>query len=90
MKLPPPPAHPRTPSASFASVESVKAASDVYLPVSGTIKAVNSALTSDPAAVNQAAESSAWFARVTLADAKELDGLLDAAAYKAACDAEKH
>ena len=80
--------HPR--SASFASVESVKAASDVYLPVSGTIKEVNGALGADPGAVNKAAEGSAWFARVTLKDAKELDTLLDAAAYKALCDAEKH
>ena len=62
----------------------------MYLPVSGTIKEVNASLSSDPAAVNKAAESSAWFARVTLSDAKELDGMLDAAGYKAACDAEKH
>jgi glycine cleavage system H protein len=77
-------------SKSFASVESVKAASDVYLPISGTIKEVNSALVSDPGAVNKAAEGSAWFAKVTISDAKELDGLMDAAAYKAACDAEQH
>ncbi len=62
----------------------------MYLPVGGTIKEVNATLGSDPAAVNKAAEGSAWFVRIALADAKELDGLMDAAAYKAACDAEKH
>jgi hypothetical protein len=77
-------------SASFASVESVKAASDVYLPVGGTIVEVNKALVNDPGAVNKSAESSAWFAKIKVADAKEVQGLLDAAQYKAACDAEKH
>ncbi len=77
-------------SAAFASVESVKAASDVYLPVSGAVTEVNKALSDDPSLVNKSAEGSAWFAKITVADAKELDGLLDAAAYKALCDAEKH
>ena len=84
----PPPFFPS--SASFASVESVKAASDVYAPVSGTVTEVNSALSTDTGAVNKAAESSAWFVKLKLKDPKELDSLMDATAYKAACDAEKH
>jgi glycine cleavage system H protein len=71
-------------------VESVKAASDVYAPVSGTVTEVNKALSTDSGAVNKSAESSAWFVKLKLKDPKELDTLLDAAAYKAACDAEKH
>ena len=77
-------------SASFASVESVKAASDVYAPVSGTVTEVNSALASDSAAVNKEAESGAWFVKLQIKDPKELEALLDAKAYKALCDAEKH
>jgi glycine cleavage system H protein len=68
----------------------VKAASDVYLPVGGTIVEVNKALVNDPGVVNKSAESSAWFAKIKVADAKEVEGLLNAAQYKAACDAEKH
>ncbi len=71
-------------------MESVKAASDVYAPVSGTVTEVNKALSTDSGAVNKSAESSAWFVKLKLKDPKELDTLLDAAAYKAACDAEKH
>jgi glycine cleavage system H protein len=82
--------HPPARSASFATVESVKAASDVYAPVSGTVTEVNKALSTDSGAVNKSAESSAWFVKLKLKDPKELDTLLDAAAYKAACDAEKH
>lgn len=66
-----------------AVVESVKAASDVYSPVSGTVTEANAALEADPALVNSAAESDGWFFRLTLSDAAELDGLMDAAAYKA-------
>ncbi|MFZ4381782.1 MAG: glycine cleavage system protein GcvH [Sandarakinorhabdus sp.] len=66
-----------------AVVESVKAASDVYAPVSGTVTASNPALTDDPALVNTAPETDGWFFKLTLADASELDGLLDRAAYDA-------
>ncbi|MEQ1510363.1 MAG: glycine cleavage system protein GcvH, partial [Sphingopyxis sp.] len=73
--------------ADAAVVESVKAASDVYAPVSGRVSAGNVALEGDPALVNSAAESAAegggWFFKLTLGDAGELDGLMDAAAYKA-------
>ncbi len=66
-----------------AVVESVKAASDVYSPVSGTVIQANAALADDPALVNSAPEGEGWFFRLTLSDPSELDGLMDAAAYKA-------
>jgi glycine cleavage system H protein len=66
-----------------AVVESVKAASDVFSPVAGTITAVNDALSADPSLVNSAAESDGWFFKLDLADASELDGLMDRAAYDA-------
>lgn len=65
-----------------AVVESVKAASDVYSPVSGTVSEGNAALEDDPALVNTAPESDGWFFRLTIADAGELDGLMDEAKYK--------
>ena len=65
-----------------AVVESVKAASDVYSPVSGTVTEGNSALEDDPALVNTAPESDGWFFKLTIADAGELDGLMDEAAYR--------
>lgn len=66
-----------------AVVESVKAASDVYAPVSGTVTEANGALEADPSLVNTAPEGDGWFFRLTLADPVELDGLMDDAAYKA-------
>ena len=65
-----------------AVVESVKAASDVYAPVSGTVMEGNSALEDDPALVNTAAETDGWFFRLTIADEGELDGLMTEANYK--------
>ena len=66
-----------------AVVESVKAASDVYAPVSGTVTEGNAALEADPALVNTAAETDGWFFKLTLADAGELSGLMDRTAYNA-------
>ncbi len=66
-----------------AVVESVKAASDVFSPVSGTVSAANAALEADPALANSAAEGEGWFFRVTIADPDELEGLMDEAAYRA-------
>ena len=66
-----------------AVVESVKAASDVYAPVSGTVTEGNAALEADPALVNTAAETDGWFFKLTLADAGELSGLMDRTAYDA-------
>jgi glycine cleavage system H protein len=69
-----------------AVVESVKAASDVYAPVSGTVSQGNDALDSDPALANSDPEGAGWFFKLTLEDASELDGLMDAAAYQAFVD----
>lgn len=69
-----------------AVVESVKAASDVYAPVGGTVTEGNAALEGEPELVNSAAESDGWFFKMTLADAGELEGLMDEAGYKAFCD----
>jgi len=69
--------------AEAAVVESVKAASEVYAPVGGTVTAVNAALVDDPATVNADPMGAGWFVEVTLADPAELDGLMDEAAYGA-------
>jgi glycine cleavage system H protein len=69
-----------------AVVESVKAASDVYAPVSGTVTEGNDALGDDPALVNSDPEGEGWFFKLTLDDLGELDGLMDGAAYKAFVD----
>jgi glycine cleavage system H protein len=64
-----------------AVVESVKAASEVYAPLSGEVIEVNKELESDPALVNREAEGGAWFMKVKLADRSELDDLMEKAAY---------
>ena len=64
-------------------VDSVKAASDVYSPVSGTVTEVNAALESVPELVNSDAEASGWLFRLTLADPDELESLMDRSAYGA-------
>ena len=64
-----------------AVVESVKAASEVYVPVSGEVVEVNKELEGDPALVNRDAESGAWFMKVKLSNPAELDELMDKAAY---------
>jgi glycine cleavage system H protein len=69
-----------------AVVESVKAASDVYAPVSGTVIEGNAALADDPALVNSDPEGAGWFFRIELSDPGELDGLMDAAAYQSFVD----
>jgi glycine cleavage system H protein len=69
-----------------AVVESVKAASDVYAPVSGTVSENNVALESDPALVNTDPEGEGWFFKLTLTDPSELTGLMDMAAYKSFVD----
>ena len=67
--------------ASIAVVESVKAASEVYVPVSGEVVAINDELTGDPALVNRDAEGEAWFFKVKLSKPDELSTLMDKAAY---------
>lgn len=64
-----------------AVVESVKAASEVYVPVSGEVVEVNKDLEGDPSLVNREAESAAWFMKVKLSNPSELDELMDKAAY---------
>ena len=69
-----------------AVVESVKAASDVYAPITGEVVEANDALDEDPALVNSSPEEEGWFFKLTIADKSELDGLMDAKAYKSFCD----
>jgi len=68
--------------AEAAVVESVKAASDVYAPVSGEVTEGNSAVADDPALVNSDPEGEGWFFKLKLSDPGELDGLMDEAAYR--------
>jgi glycine cleavage system H protein len=69
-----------------AVVESVKAASDVYAPVGGTVTQGNQAVVDEPSLVNTDPEGEGWFFKLTLADAGELDGLMSADQYKAYCE----
>jgi glycine cleavage system H protein len=69
--------------ADAAVVESVKAASEVYAPVSGEVIEVNALLAAEPGKVNEDAEGSAWFMKLRLADRSELEGLMDEVSYKA-------
>ncbi len=68
---------------AIAVVESVKAASDVYCPVSGEVVEANGELDAKPELVNEAAEEGAWFFKIRLANAGELDGLMDRQGYDA-------
>lgn len=69
-----------------AVVESVKAASDVYAPVSGTVTEGNQAVVDEPSLVNTDPEGEGWFFKLTLSDNHELDDLLNAEQYKSYCD----
>lgn len=71
------------PGDEAAVVESVKAASEVYAPLSGEVVEVNSVLEGEPGKVNEAPEGEGWFLKLKLSSPSELDGLMDAAAYKA-------
>ncbi|MEO1135712.1 MAG: glycine cleavage system protein GcvH [Pseudomonadota bacterium] len=66
----------------MAVVESVKAASDVYAPISGEVVEINTAIVDEPAKVNEAPEGDAWFVKIKASNASELDAMMDAAAYK--------
>jgi len=68
-----------------AVVESVKAASDVYAPVGGTVTEGNQAVVDEPSLVNTDPEGEGWFFKLTLSDAGELDGLMNADQYKEYC-----
>ena len=71
-----------------AVVESVKAASDVYAPVTGEVTEPNQAVADDPSLVNTDPEGQGWFFKLSLSDPQELDGLMDAEAYKTFCESQ--
>lgn len=71
-----------------AVVESVKAASDIFAPVTGEVTEVNGDLEGEPTKVNDDAEGAGWFMKIKVSDASELEDLMDAAAYKAFAEAE--
>jgi glycine cleavage system H protein len=73
-----------------ASVESVKAASEVYMPIGGTITQVNDSLSDSPELVNQDPYGKAWMVKFTPSNTGELDGLMDAAGYEAFCQGREH
>ena len=79
----PEPGAPATRDGEIAVVESVKAASEVYAPVTGEVVEVNALLEDDPGMVNSSAEEEGWFLRIRLSDAGELEHLMDDAAYAA-------
>lgn len=76
------------PGDAAAVVESVKAASEVYAPLSGEVTEANGDLDGNPALVNEDAEGAAWFFKLRMADKSELTGLMDRAAYDAFAAAE--
>ncbi len=71
-------------------VESVKAASDIYAPIGGTVIAVNAALEDGPEMVNEDPYGEGWFYRLEPNDVADLDGLLDSDAYSEVCESEEH
>ena len=71
-------------------VESVKAASDIYAPVSGTITEINESLEDAPETVNQDPYGDGWFFKIEPDDSSQLDDLLDSAAYGEICEADEH
>ena len=74
----------------YGTVESVKAASDLALPVSGTITAVNESLSSAPEAVNKDPYGAGWMVKFTVTQPAELEQLMDAAAYQKYCEERQH
>jgi glycine cleavage system H protein len=73
------------------SVESVKAASDVYAPLSGKVIAINSNVVENPGSVNAHAESDAWFVKIEPSDvSNETKSLMDSASYKKFCEENAH
>ena len=67
---------------TIGSVESVKSASDIMTPVSGTIKEANAQLEEKPSLINKSPESEGWIAKIEVSDPKEVEGLMDEGAYK--------
>ena len=75
---------------TIGAIESVKAAADLYSPVSGTLKEINESLAGTPELVNSDPYGAGWMARVELSDPGELDGLMDSAAYQKHCEERSH
>ncbi|KAK8798762.1 hypothetical protein WA158_007846 [Blastocystis sp. Blastoise] len=74
----------------FAIAESVKAASDVYIPASGTVKDINEALVDTPSLVNESPVAKGWFAHLELSNPEELKGLMNETDYKEFCKKAEH
>jgi glycine cleavage system H protein len=74
----------------IAVVESVKAASDIYAPVTGTVIEVNAMLEDSPELVNEAPYADGWFFKIKMSDSSADEGLLTAEQYQALCEAEEH
>ncbi len=74
----------------MAVVESVKAASEVYAPLDGTVAEVNAALVDNPALINSHAENDGWFVKLTLTNPAQLEGLFDKAGYEAHLEGIQH
>mmetsp|Transcript_10849 Transcript_10849/g.21460 ORF Transcript_10849/g.21460 Transcript_10849/m.21460 type:complete len:162 (+) Transcript_10849:46-531(+) len=75
---------------AFSAVESVKAAADVYSPISGEIVEVNDKLGDEPDTINKEAETSGWIVKVKVSDKGEVDALMDAGAYAKHLESEAH
>jgi glycine cleavage system H protein len=74
---------------SYASVESVKAAAEIYLPLSGTITSTNALLSATPETINSDPHGDGWIAKFSVSEPGELAGLMDAAAYEKYCEERK-
>ncbi|RSH90814.1 hypothetical protein EHS25_009989 [Saitozyma podzolica] len=72
----------------IGAVESVKAASDIYAPVSGVVTAINETLSDQPSLLNKAPQGDGWLCKVKLSDPAEFEDLLSAEAYKAHCEGQ--
>jgi glycine cleavage system H protein len=75
---------------ALGSVESVKAASEIYMPVKGKVVAVNDELPGSPEVINSDPYGKAWLVQIEIADAAEVAGLMDAAAYAKHCEERSH
>jgi glycine cleavage system H protein len=74
----------------FGTIESVKAASDINIPVSGKVKEINESLSDSPEKVNTEPYSSAWFIKVEMSNTADLNELMDAAVYDKYCETRGH
>ncbi|HDP77288.1 MAG TPA: glycine cleavage system protein GcvH [Mesotoga infera] len=72
----------------FCTIESVKAASDIYAPVSGKVIEINEELDSSPEKINDDAEGAGWIVKIEMSNESELDSLMDLEAYKKHCEEE--